>query len=91
MRRGACDHIEAIDVQHLKLAEKRECEDCVRTGGTWVHLRTCQTCGGTRCCDNSPNRHASRHAAETAHPVIASAEPNERWLYCYADEAVATY
>jgi uncharacterized UBP type Zn finger protein len=67
------------------------CEDCVKTGARWVHLRTCQTCGVTRCCDSSPNRHASAHARETAHPVIASAEPDERWLYCYPDEAFAGY
>jgi hypothetical protein len=56
-----------------------------------VHLRTCQTCGGTHCCDNSPNRHATKHAKATSHPVIASAEPGERWLYCYPDDAFAEY
>ena len=86
---GTCDHIEAIDeVQHPK---KQECEDCVKIKSRWVHLRTCQTCGGTRCCDSSPNRHASKHAQATQHPVIASGEPNERWLYCYPDDAYAEY
>jgi hypothetical protein len=56
-----------------------------------MHLRTCQTCGATLCCDNSPNRHATKHAEASGHPVIASAEPNERWLYCYPDEAFAEY
>ena len=60
-------------------------------GDSWVHLRTCQTCGKTLCCDNSPNRHATRHAQVSGHPVIASAEPGERWLYCYPDDAVAEY
>jgi hypothetical protein len=56
-----------------------------------VHLRTCQTCGVTLCCDSSPNRHASAHARAAQHPVIASAEPGERWLYCYLDDALAEY
>jgi hypothetical protein len=63
----------------------------VKTGGRWVHLRTCQTGGGTRCCDSSPNKHASRHARESGHPVAASAEPGERWLYCFPDEVFAEY
>ena len=67
------------------------CEMCVKTGDSWVHLRTCQTCGVTLCCDSSPNRHASRHARTVHHPVIASAEPGERWLYCYVDEVLANY
>ncbi|HEY3583164.1 MAG TPA: UBP-type zinc finger domain-containing protein [Casimicrobiaceae bacterium] len=57
----------------------------------WVHLRTCQTCGGARCCDSSSNRHASKHAGSSGHPVIAAAEEGERWLYCYADDAFAEY
>ena len=65
------------------------CDACVRTGDSWVHLRTCQTCGTTLCCDSSPNRHASGHARSSSHPVVASAEPGERWLYCYPDEAFA--
>jgi len=89
MGEGACTHIAAIgEVRHPK---RRECEDCVKTGARWVHLRTCQECGGTRCCDDSPNRHASQHAHASRHHVIASAEPGERWLYCYADDAFAEY
>jgi uncharacterized UBP type Zn finger protein len=84
-----CSHLTAITA--VKAPAARECEECVATGSTWVHLRTCQTCGGTRCCDSSPNRHASRHAREAAHPVAASAEPGERWMYCYDDEAFAKY
>jgi len=61
----------------------RACEECVKIGSAWLHLRTCQTCGVTLCCDSSPNRHASKHARAVKHPVIASAEPGERWLYCY--------
>jgi hypothetical protein len=82
-----CNHLRAISV--VILPSKRECEDCVKMGSRWVHLRTCQACGGTRCCDSSPNRHASKHARASSHPTVASAEPGERWLYCYLhDEAV---
>jgi len=86
---GVCAHIEAIE--KIKHAHKHECEECVRIGGQWVHLRTCQQCGMMLCCDNSPNQHASKHARKTTHPVIASAEPGERWLYCFPDEAFAEY
>jgi hypothetical protein len=85
----ACGHIKGVST--VKRAKKRECEECVKTGAQWVHLRTCQECGATLCCDSSPNRHASRHAKASGHPVIASAEPGERWLYCYPDDAYAEY
>jgi 3-deoxy-D-manno-octulosonate 8-phosphate phosphatase KdsC-like HAD superfamily phosphatase len=89
MSGGPCTHIEAID--DVKHAKKRECEECVKIGDRWVHLRTCQACGITLCCDSSPNRHASAHARSSHHPVIASAEPGERWLYCFPDDAFAEY
>ena len=80
-----CTHISAI--ASVKHAKRRECEDCVKIGGTWVHLRTCQECGATRCCDNSPNRHATAHwQANGAHPIIRSYEPGEDWWFCYADQ-----
>jgi ubiquitin-hydrolase Zn-finger-containing protein len=84
-----CSHIDAID--DVKTAKKRECEECVRIHAQWVHLRTCQTCGATLCCDSSPNRHASKHARAAGHPVVASAEPGERWLYCFPDDVFAEY
>jgi Zn-finger in ubiquitin-hydrolases and other protein len=86
---AACPHIRAI--HDVKTPEKRECEACVRTGDSWVHLRTCQTCGVTLCCDSSPNHHASTHARSAGHHVIASGEPGQRWLYCFADSAYAEY
>jgi len=86
---GACGHLSKI--QEVKLPAKRECEECVRIGSEWLHLRTCQTCGQTLCCDSSPNRHASKHARASHHPVVASAEPGERWLWCFPDEAYAEY
>ena len=84
-----CPHIDALT--EIARPERLECEECVKMGAAWVHLRTCQTCGRTLCCDSSPNQHASKHARASGHPVIASAQPNERWLYCYPDEAFASY
>ena len=89
METMVCAHIEAV--KSVKLPKVRVCEECVKIGAAWVHLRTCQTCGGTHCCDSSPNRHASKHARGKGHPVIASAEPAERWLYCYPDDAITEY
>jgi uncharacterized UBP type Zn finger protein len=85
----ACSHIASID--EVKQPKRRVCEECVLIGSQWVHLRTCQTCGATLCCDSSPNRHASRHARAKGHPVVASAEPEERWLYCFPDDSFAEY
>jgi uncharacterized UBP type Zn finger protein len=86
---AACAHIDTIT--GVRRPQAYQCDECVTTGSRWVHLRTCQACGRTGCCDSSPNRHASRHATESGHPVIASAEPDERWLYCYPDDAFAEY
>lgn len=89
MTTGSCEHIAALGT--IKVARIRECEECVKIGGRWVHLRTCQECGVTLCCDDSPNRHDSHHARASGHPVVSSAQPGERWLYCYPDDAVAEY
>ena len=89
MTRDSCTHIDAVS--SIKTPGRRECEECVKTGDRWVHLRTCQTCGSTLCCDSSPNRHASKHARASHHPVIASADVGERWLYCYIDDALGEY
>jgi hypothetical protein len=84
-----CSHIRAIKT--VRQPKRRVCEECEKIGARWVHLRTCQECGATLCCDDSPNRHASKHARATRHPVIASAEIGERWLYCYPDDVFAQY
>ena len=89
MSASTCGHIDAVKT--IKRPAKLECAECVKTGDPWVHLRTCQTCGLTHCCDSSPNRHASKHARASNHPVIASAEPGERWLYCFPDDAFVEY
>lgn len=84
-----CTHIEAVtDVQR---PDEPVCEECEPSGGYWVHLRTCQECGRTHCCDSSPGRHASAHFRDTGHPVIASAEEGEQWLYCYVDGTFVEY
>jgi hypothetical protein len=89
MSEGVCEHIRHI--HQVKRPKKRECEECVKAGDRWLHLRTCQECGATLCCDSSPNQHASKHARASSHPVIASAERGERWLFCYPDEAFVEY
>ena len=65
------------------------CEECLRLGMRWVHLRVCLTCGHVGCCDSSPGRHATRHFHTTGHPVMASMEPEEHWAWCYIDEVAA--
>jgi hypothetical protein len=63
------------------------CEDCLRTGGRWLHLRMCQTCGHVGCCDSSPHRHATAHFHTSPdHPLVRSYEPGENWWWCYVDE-----
>lgn len=89
MAEEICSHLRAVKtVTHAK---HRVCEECVKIHSQWVHLRTCQECGVTLCCDSSPNRHASRHSHTSGHPVVASAEPGERWLYCFPDDGFLEY
>ena len=80
-----CTHLDQV---HLTRVVKRYCEDCIKTGDAWVHLRMCLSCGHVGCCDSSPNRHASGHAQKIGHPLFRSAEPGESWVWCYVDEAV---
>jgi len=80
-----CTHLDRIEVTELP-EPVAGCEACLKTGGRWVHLRMCMTCGTIRCCDSSPSRHASQHAGESSHPIIRSAEPGEDWSWCYVDE-----
>ena len=89
MASDTCSHLD--NVTTIKPPAVRACEACLKTGSEWVHLRTCQTCGATLCCDSSPNRHATKHARSSGHPVVASAEPGERWLYCYPDDLMVEY
>ena len=85
---AACSHTDQIKVSPPAPAEVEGCEECLKTGDRWVHLRVCLTCGKVGCCDSSPNKHASKHAAAEGHPVIASAQPGEHWCWCYEDQLV---
>jgi uncharacterized UBP type Zn finger protein len=81
----SCSHLDRVEVLEPP-AGVEGCEDCLREGSRWVHLRMCHTCGKIGCCDSSPNRHASRHAREADHPVLRSIEPGEEWSWCVQDE-----
>lgn len=89
MEQAPCQHLSAVKA--LKHPKEHVCEECIKTGDTWVHLRTCQTCGSTLCCDSSDNQHMSKHAHKEKHPVAMSAQPGERWLWCYVDNEMAEY
>jgi uncharacterized UBP type Zn finger protein len=78
-----CTHFDTVnDVE----PSSDGCEDCLRIGSTWVHLRMCQSCGHIGCCNDSPNRHAAAHFRETGHPLVRSYEPGEDWWWCYVDD-----
>ena len=79
-----CEH--ATKIKPVPPRTPTGCEECLKAGTSWVHLRLCLTCGHVGCCDDSPGRHAARHAHATSHPVIASYEPGERWAWCYTDQ-----
>lgn len=81
---ATCTHLDQITVTPPDHVEG--CEDCLKIGGTWMHLRLCLSCGHVGCCDSSPNRHASKHAKADAHPIVRSAERGEDWCWCYVDE-----
>ena len=83
MNDPACTHLDQI---HDVSPSADGCEDCLKIGGWWVHLRMCLSCGHVGCCDNSPNRHATGHYRGSDHPLITSAERGESWMYCYPDE-----
>ena len=85
MSAPVCSHLDQVVVTSLP-EHIAGCEECLKTGDRWLHLRMCETCGKIGCCDSSPNRHASRHAHEEAHPIARSAEPGEDWSWCYVDE-----
>lgn len=80
-----CTHIDQI--QNVTPSAEG-CEDCLKTGGSWIHLRECLTCGHVGCCDASKNTHATKHFQATAHPIVQSFEPGEDWRWCYVDEVM---
>ena len=82
-----CDHLEAATVRKNGVKPSGHgCEECLRLGTPWVHLRLCLTCGHVGCCDSSPGRHARLHAHRIGHPIVQSFEPGEDWRWCFFDE-----
>jgi uncharacterized UBP type Zn finger protein len=80
-----CSHLDTIrDVT----PSSQGCEDCLKIGDTWVHLRECLSCGHVGCCDSSKNTHATKHFQATRHPIVQSFQPDEDWLWCYVDEVM---
>lgn len=80
---GKCGHADAVKVV---TPSAKGCEECLKTGSPWVHLRLCRSCGHVGCCDDSPNRHATKHFRATFHPIIEGYDPPEGWGWCYVDE-----
>ena len=78
-----CTHVQ--NLPHVK-AKSTGCEECLKMGDTWVHLRLCLMCGHVGCCDSSKNKHATKHFHATQHPMIRSFQPGENWMWCYVDE-----
>jgi uncharacterized UBP type Zn finger protein len=78
-----CEHLDQIKVTKTNI---HVCEECAKSGDPWVHLRMCLECGHVGCCDSSKNRHASKHFEHTAHPLMRSIEPGEKWIWCYVDQ-----
>lgn len=85
-----CEHLSRLAAPRAVPVVPRAhgCEECLARGDWWVHLRLCMTCGHVGCCDDSPNRHATKHFHGTKHPVVKSFEPGEDWAWCYADREV---
>ncbi|MGI8814244.1 MAG: UBP-type zinc finger domain-containing protein [Pseudonocardia sp.] len=81
---ATCAHLDQI--RDLGPGTSEGCEDCLREGSSWVHLRRCLSCGHLGCCDSSPRRHAAAHWHTDGHPLVRSAEPGEDWAWCYPDE-----
>ena len=80
---SVCTHVKEIRPVHAKI---NGCEECLKIGDSWVHLRLCLSCGHVGCCDSSKNKHATKHFRSTKHPIMQSIEPGEDWKWCYVDE-----
>lgn len=83
--RQSCDHLATVAEV---TPSARGCEECLKIGSMWVHLRLCRRCGHVGCCDDSPHRHATAHFAATRHPIIEGYDPPEGWGWCYVDEMI---
>jgi hypothetical protein len=82
---ASCKHLNLVEITQLPESVPG-CEDCLAVGDPWLHLRFCLTCGHVGCCDDSPNKHASKHALASGDPLIRSLEPGEEWSWCFVDE-----
>jgi len=83
---SACTHVAGL--AEPAPSTLNGCEDCLREGSRWVHLRLCLSCGHVGCCDSSPRRHATAHFHGTGHPVVRSFEAGEDWRWCFVDQAI---
>jgi len=83
-----CKHLDQI---HEVTPHTKGCEECLKLGDDWVHLRLCMVCGHVGCCDSSKNKHATKHAHATRHPIIRSLEPGEDWGWWYVDEVTLDF
>ena len=77
-----CTHLKSVKTD---APNTDGCEECLATGDSWVHLRLCRQCGHVGCCDDSKNKHASKHFKKTGHPIMTSLEPGESWSWCFVD------
>ena len=84
-----CEHVR--EIRDVAPDSYEGCRECLAAGDTWVHLRMCLTCGHVGCCDSSKNRHATKHYHETKHAIMKSAEPGEKWGWCYVDEEMLDF
>ena len=83
-----CTHLDSVQVD---TPNSDGCEECLKTGDSWVHLRLCRACGHVGCCDDSKNKHATKHFKATCHPIITSLEPGEDWSWCFVDQVVMQF
>ncbi|MEV0665351.1 ubiquitin carboxyl-terminal hydrolase 14 [Actinomadura luteofluorescens] len=85
---ATCEHVQSLPVEDPSPNTPQGCEDCLREGTRWVHLRLCLGCGHVGCCDSSPRRHASAHFEKEGHPIVRSFEPGEDWRWCFVDQMI---
>jgi uncharacterized UBP type Zn finger protein len=83
--KNKCTHLGEVE---FTTTDKRGCEECLKMGDSWVHLRLCMVCGHVGCCDSSKNKHATKHYRQVKHPVVRSIEPGESWIWCYEDQEI---
>jgi len=80
-----CTHLDEVSVTE---PSQKVCEECIKMGDRWVHLRMCLICGNVACCDSSKNKHATKHFHSSQHPLMRSIEPGEAWMWCFVDQAI---